>query len=33
MNRKIVKWVALITVIAFFVTSIGLIGVSIFLGK
>ncbi len=33
MSRTFVKWVALLTVAAFFVTSIGLIGVSIFLGR
>jgi len=33
MNRTLVKWIALLTVIAFFVTSIGFIGYSIFGGR
>lgn len=33
MSKHLVRWVALITVLAFFITSIGLIGVSIFFGR
>jgi len=33
MKRNTVKWIALITVIAFFVTSIGLIGLSALFGS
>jgi hypothetical protein len=33
MNRKIVKWIALITVAAFLATSIGVIGYSVFSGR
>jgi hypothetical protein len=32
MNRTLVKWIALITVLVFFVTSLGLIGYSLFFG-
>jgi len=33
MNRNIVKWIALITIIAFAATSLGVIGFSIFSGR
>lgn len=32
MNKKLVKWIALITVILFFITSLGLIGYSAIFG-
>lgn len=32
MNKNVVKWIALITVIVFFVTSLGLIGYSALFG-
>lgn len=33
MNRKLVRWIALITVIAFFATTLGMIGYSAFAGR
>jgi len=33
LNKNLVKWIALITVVAFFATSLGFIGVSIFSGR
>lgn len=33
MNRKLVKWIALITVIMIFITSIGFLGYSIIMGN
>lgn len=33
MNRKVVKWIALLTVVVFFLTSFGAIGYSLFFAK
>lgn len=33
MNRSLVKWIAIITVVAFFATSLGAIGFSLFSGR
>lgn len=33
MSRNLVKWIAIITVIAFFATSLGLIGYSLITGR
>ncbi len=33
MDRKIVKWVALLTVLAFFITSFGFLGYSLIFNK
>lgn len=33
MNKNVVKWIALITVLVFFLTSLGLIGYTAFFGN